>query len=117
MYSTNEINEVLQRALAKYMNQHRILSVKWQGTTYNIDISEVAYIEAYYRRIIFRTIDTNVNHECNGSLDEYERDLYLHDFLRCHRNILVNMKHIRRIENTYILTKCNRKVKMSDRKR
>ena len=111
------INKVLTRALQKHRDQHYLLSYRWEGVQYTIDISEIVYIDAYHGRIQFVTTDPKSEKECNGSLDEYERELLLYGFLRCHRNVLINMQHIASIGEKKIVTKCGKEVNISTRKK
>ncbi|MCL2820423.1 MAG: LytTR family DNA-binding domain-containing protein [Oscillospiraceae bacterium] len=113
--TAERVRETLGRALRKYKDQHHIISFRWQGTTHSFDISDIVYIEAYHGRVLFRSKDDV--QECNGKLEEYERDLRSHGFLRCHRNAIINMRYIKSIEDKAIITTCNRKVEMSARKK
>jgi len=113
--SEEKFNEVLGRALKKHRDQHHIITISWESTTSSLDISEIFLIEAYYGRIIFRTKDKL--HECNGKLDDYERDLIPYGFLRCHRNALINMRYIKSIEECSIITSYGEEVIMSTRKK
>ena len=109
------IQDVLTRAVEKYKEQHYIIHFNWQDNAYALDVSDIVYIESYYRLVIFVTKDNK--YDCIGKLDEYERRLSLYGFLRCHRNTIINMRHIKSIENTCITTNDNRSVKMSVRRK
>ena len=107
--------DVLRRALKKHIEQHFIVNFKWKDTSYALDVSEIIYIEGYYRLIMFITKDGKF--ECAGRLNEYENLLSPYGFLRCHQNVLINMRYIKSIENSCISTIFNFNVDMSSRKR
>jgi DNA-binding LytR/AlgR family response regulator len=113
--STLEI--VLERALRKHKEQHCVVKFKnLDGSCIALDVSEIVCIEGGDSHRI-KIISNNAFFYCNATLNEYSNLLSPYGFLRCQRNYLVNMSHIRRIENTQILTKSNRNIPMSVRKK
>ena len=113
----DKIKKTLQRAIRKYKDQHYIINYRWQGISFSLDISDIVSIEAFRGRVLFQTTSKKGEYECNGSLDDYERDLQIYGFLRTHRNALINMRYIKRIEDNVIITSCNSEVEMSARKK
>ena len=113
--SAESVNDVLSRALTKYREKHHIIYITWQGNFCSLDVSDIISIEGYRRRVIFREKD-NVS-ECNGKLSDFEHRLAPYGFIRCHRDIIVNMNYIRSIENSHITTVFGDTVMMSTRKK
>ena len=114
-FDRERVNDALSRALKKHNEQHHIIDFKWQGCVHALDISEIIYIEAYHRLIIFVT--KGDKQECIGKLDEYECDLSSYGFMRCHQNALINMRYVKSIEDTSITTTYGHTVKMSARRK
>jgi len=113
--SEASIAEVLCRAIKKHEDAHHLISVKCNGALHALDISKIVYIRGYYRRVMFFT-ESDL-YECNDSLDIYERKLQDKGFLRCHRNVLINMYYIKSIEISSITTVNNQTLEMSVRKK
>jgi DNA-binding LytR/AlgR family response regulator len=116
-FNADSIGKTLSRALKKYREQHHLIDYKWQGNLYTLDINRVVSIEAFRGRIFFHTLNEKDEYECNGNLDNYEHNLQAYGFLRSHRNVLVNMRHIKSIEDRKIKTNCGKTVQMSVRKK
>lgn len=112
----DNIQAVLRRALQKYTDIHQMIVCKQNNSMQTLCVKDVYYIEGYRRRIIFRT-ETKIIHECNGNLDVFEEQLSIYGFLRCHRNVIVNMQHIKSINATDIDLTNNTSVEMSERKK
>ena len=109
------VHEVLCRALKKYREQHYILQINWQDTSHSLDASEIIYLESSGRHVTFITRERQ--YMCVGKLTEYEERLLPYGFLRCHHSFLVNMKYIKSIEVTSIVTTTGHDVHMSVRKK
>jgi len=110
-----DAKKVLDRALRKYREQHFVIHLKWQGDTHALDISEIIYLTGELNQITFYTKDSF--QKCNGKLSDFEDSLAPYGFLRCHRNAMINMRNIKSIECSEIITHCKKKVPMSKRKR
>jgi len=118
--TSEKINDVIERVLKKYISQHQKVSFESMGNIYSLYVTEIIRIEGKHGRITFFTNDKKGEYKCYGSLDGYERDLSSHGFIRSHRNVIVNMKYIKSIEEKHIIIECNNKqqeVKVSVRKR
>ena len=110
-----EVHEVLCRAMKKYREQHYIMQINWQDSSYTLDASEIIYLESSRRHVIFVTRERQ--YECVGKLNEYEERLLPYGFLRCHHSFIVNMNFIKSIEVTAIRTTTGHDVHMSVRKK
>ena len=111
------VENVLERALRKHRERHHIVQFKkLDGSSNALDVSEIVYIEGGDSHRI-KIVVNDAYFYCNATLHEYENRLSPYGFLRCHRNYLINMSHIRRIENIEILTTSNHNIPMSVRKK
>jgi DNA-binding LytR/AlgR family response regulator len=111
----NEINQLMDRVIPKYLESHYMINLKWQDRVWAIAANKVVYIEGYRRHVVFYT--RNEHFECVGKLGEYETKLVPYGFLRCHQGFLINMKYIKRIDSMSIMTTTGVSVDMSVRKR
>ena len=109
------VHEVLCRALRKYREQHCVIQINWQDTSHSLDAREIIYLESDRRHVNFITNERQ--YMCVGKLIEYEERLLPYGFLRCHHSFLVNMKYIKSIEVTSIITTSGHDVHMSVRKK
>jgi len=113
--SVEKINDVLNRAIAKHMEQHYIININWRDTILALDVCNVVFLEVSGRFIKFTTLDNHYYHA--GKLEDYEKSLAPYGFIRCHQRCLVNMKYINSIESSIIITKLGHNVPMSVRKK
>jgi DNA-binding LytR/AlgR family response regulator len=112
---SKRIEDVLRRAVAKYREQHHSLVISFKEQTYTLKVCDIVYLESNLRHIRFYT--ENNTFLCLGKLDEYERDLSLYGFLRCHQSFLLNMGFIKSINRDTITTINNIDISMSTRKK
>ena len=115
--NNNMLNNVLARAVNKYYSHHQIIKFQCKDTTFILDVGEIVYLEGYYHRIGIITNNNSNKYECFGKLSEYEKMLKPYNFLRCHQGILINMKYIKKIENSIIITSMETTVPLSVRKK
>ena len=111
----SKIDDVLSRALARYREQHYIVSVANRGSTLALNASEIVYIESYRGDLKFAT--RTGGHYFDGKLSDYAAMLSPHGFLRCHHEVLVNMSYILSIDSASIKTTTGEEIRMSVRKK
>ena len=66
-----------------------------------IPLTDLLYIEVQGHYLLYHT-ETSV-YEARGSLRELEEKLISHHFLRCNNCDLVNLRHIRSVEDNVVL--------------
>ena len=59
------------------------------------------------------TLSENNQIEISGKLSDFEPFLLEHGFCRCHKNYLVNMEHIDKLEGEMFYLTCGKSVKIS----
>jgi DNA-binding LytR/AlgR family response regulator len=109
------VDEVLDRALKKYREQHNVIEIRWRDVLRVLDVGEIVYVEARRRHIVFVT--KGQRHECAGKFSEYEKRLSPYGFVECYHRVLINVGYIRSVESTHITTLYGQTVAMSVRKR
>ena len=105
----------LERARARYREQHHLINLRGKNGICALDVSEVVCVEIDCRNLVFYTKD--LKYECIGKLKEYEKKLAPYGFLRCHHSFLINMKYVHSIGDATIATKTGATVPMSARKK
>ncbi|MDR1156793.1 MAG: LytTR family DNA-binding domain-containing protein [Oscillospiraceae bacterium] len=110
-----KVSEVLSRALEKHRGRHHMIECKWEDITCALDVSEIVYLEASLRHVVFVT--KSKKYECAGKIGEYEERLSPYGFFRCNHGTLINMHYIKRIKDTRIFTIYGQHVDMSVRKK
>lgn len=76
------------------------LVIENKGSIENIDIKDITYIEVIKSNIIIHT--KNKSYNTKGRMKTLEKDLLMHDFFRCHKSYLINMKHIQFIKKDIV---------------
>lgn len=100
---TEQLRACIKRLLARRKKRH-FITIPYSGTDTKILLSNIQCVESNLRKVIF-TLSENREIEISGKLAEYEKQLVMHGFCRCHKSYLVNIEHIDSIENdTFHLT-------------
>lgn len=111
----SEFENILNRAIHKYLTVNSSISLKWQNERYVIKINSIKYIEGYKRHIIVYTKDGV--YESLGKIPDLLKELSPHSFIRTHQGFIVNMDYIKRFDSTDVVLFDGTKVMISVRKR
>lgn len=76
------------------------LVIENKGLIENIVINDITYIEVIKSDIIIHT--KNKSYNTKSRMKILEKDLLIHDFFRCHKSYLINMKHIQFIKKDIV---------------
>lgn len=82
----------MRKAIALCRSRDNSVTVSRQDGLFRLRMREVLYIEVRGHRLQYHT--ENGVLESGGSLTETEEQLGKHGFLRCHKSLLVNQRHI-----------------------
>ena len=77
------------------------ISIALKGQLVRIPLTDLLYIEVQGHYLLYHT-ETSV-YEARGSLRELEEKLISHHFLRCNNCYLVNLRHIRSVEDNVVI--------------
>lgn len=111
----SDFKKDFDRAIELYRLNYSKYIVKYKGTTTNLEIRNIVYIEGYNRHLyIFDGVN---KHECVGKLKDEEKKLSVYGFVRCHQGYLVNMNYIKSIDKTSIILKNEDSIPVSRRLR
>lgn len=86
-----------------YANKNNILSIKSNQDIYTISLSETVYFESNLRKVNVYDSSKNVI-SFYSKLSNIEKDIFDHNFIRCHRSFLVNLSYIKNIIGSNIIT-------------
>ena len=84
------------RALSKHYAQNKSYPVDSKAKIINLKLQDIIYLEVLEREITIYT--TSGKYSKKGKMDEEEKALMPHGFVRIHRTYLVNMSYIAMIE-------------------
>lgn len=102
-----EIGDVIPKVIKRYLDKEKYDNFKCQYRTitgvYTISPKEIFYIEGSNHTLTINS--TRKILTVYGSLIQEERRLKIYNFLRCHRNFLVNLNYVERIEQKNIVLK------------
>lgn len=93
-----QITDALELLAAR---QGVMVALKAGGEIHRYHCNEIYYMEAHRHTISVAL--QNEKREYGGRLSELEEQLREHDFFRCHKSILVNLRKIQRIGQTELL--------------
>jgi len=100
-----------ERAVEKYKIDNSKHIIKWKDKTYTFEIKDIYYIESYYRHLFICNGENKF--ESFGKLSDIENKFNNYSFVRCHRNIMVNMSYIESIGQGEILLKNKEEIPIS----
>ena len=115
-FDNGSIGDVLNRAIAKHIEQHYLLRIRGSKDVETLVVSEIVFLDAFEGMVGFVT-KNGKHYYGEGTLNEYESILSEYGFLRCHQKNLVNMRYIKEIEEASITTTLGDSLDMSTRKR
>ena len=113
--TNQKVKDVLSRALKKHREQHFIVHFSGNNAPYNLETGDIVYIEGEGRNL--KVVTKKERYYCSGKLKDYEMKLVPYNFFRCHQNNLINLKYVRSVKDSKIITTYNHEVKMSTRKK
>ncbi len=103
----------LEEVVSAIQSSLRWIPVKSINATRRVILSEIEYIEAQGKHIIFSMIDKKTVHSLEP-LYTYENKLVLEDgFFRCHRSYIVNIHHIDSYSHKEIIMRSGSRVPIS----
>lgn len=96
-------SEHFKKIVAKINDRkaEKMISIKTNNGLRNIDISTLLYIESDGHYIHFHTL--NCEFVVRETMKTMERKLVLFDFYRCNNSYLVNLRHVKGIQNNEVL--------------
>jgi putative ABC transport system ATP-binding protein len=109
----NKNSDEFQIAVQQHGANRTKHEIKWQNEKHVIDMRDICYVEAYQRHLFFNDGERNI--ESVGKMSDIEAKFMTQNFVRCHRNFLVNMSCIKSIEKTEILLNNEEKISLSRR--
>lgn len=95
--SIKQLSDIMERFFALYY------PIRIQIKDFVFTVSDLVFAESLNKKVIFHFEDQST-HILTIQLDEVATLLRFPNFLRCHRSYLVNLDHVRRIENCCFLT-------------
>lgn len=87
----------LSQAMAQMASGREVLTIRANGELTDIPLSEILYIESDQHMVIVHT--ARRDHSYYATLTELEEKLSDRGFLRIHKSILVNMRHLKRYQS------------------
>ncbi|MEG1508958.1 MAG: LytTR family DNA-binding domain-containing protein [Clostridia bacterium] len=98
----NELLEDLNRAIIQFKKRHTELKVKWNTNISSVAINSINYIESYKRVVTIHLIDRTII-KSSGTLKKVFNDLHLYNFVSSHKSFIVNLKYVKKIDNSLII--------------
>lgn len=93
----NDIRSVLREARVSLSGEGETLQIATkQGTAFEKH-NDILYIESFLHKLTIHSVTDK--YVCNGRLREYELELTEKGFYRIHKSYLINMSHVKRVEN------------------
>lgn len=94
---------LIQRFLKEmFADRKQSLLVKNSRRQERISYKDILYIESQNTSIYVHTVDGTV-YRLYGKLKDYEEELAGKGFIRCHQSYIVNLKHVRSVEQKFVL--------------
>ena len=92
----------LKRALVRVeLERPRLIQVSQNGETHYINIKDILYIEVFNHYCEFHA--KGKNYRIWGSLKEIEQQIHDDTFCLCNRCYLVNLRHIKAVQDDFVL--------------
>lgn len=85
-----------------YDGRQKTLLLREGGRGRRIAYREIEFIESR-RNVLLVRLENGEEHRIYAKLDDVERELDGHGFLRCHQSYIVNMERVRVVEKDFIL--------------
>lgn len=78
-----------------------------------LSIDRILYVESSLHRLIFHVVEEGEqSYSLYGTLNQMEKELPEHDFVRVHQSFLVNMKHIRSMNGRMLVLSNNEELRI-----
>lgn len=107
-----QLKGCMKRLISQTEKKKQSITITYEGTQIDILLSNIQCLESNLRKVIF-TLSENKEIEIVGKLTDFEPLLLEHGFCRCHKSYLVNIEHIRSIENDLFCLTGGKTVKIS----
>ena len=92
-----KINRALHKASS---NKDSSIVVDSLDGVCSLKISDIVYVEVMLHYVIYHT--KSGEYRSRSSMKDVERELYTHNFRRCHKSYLVNLKYVKMIKTLEI---------------
>lgn len=79
----------------------KLMEIKVNNTTFNLELADVKYVDIYNYRLIYHTLDKDIE-VTTKSLQEVEPYLIKNGFFKCSRSLIVNLRHVKEVEDLEI---------------
>lgn len=100
-FKEQQLYHVLQYALKDISKTDSYkISFQYKGSTYTMDYREIIYIESLNRLILYYLSDRNIIQRY-GKLNDIEKEMPKHYFVRCHQSFLVNLSYVEEMGDNY----------------
>ena len=90
----------IRRAVNQYVDEHKMIEVKSNGSIIQLSISSIKYIEVNQKEIKIHTISGIIVHY--GNIQSYENKLTGYSFAKPHKSFLVNLRYVSKITYNFI---------------
>jgi DNA-binding LytR/AlgR family response regulator len=95
-----ELDYVIDEVQQKLFGNKAAILIHQKEQESTVALSNILYFEGTPRRMVLLHLkNSNEAVECNGKLSDYEEELSEKGFLRLQKSFLVNMMHIKKINN------------------
>ncbi len=109
-------SQVFAKVIERYKKLHQYYVIQNKGQVFKLLIEDITYVEVLRKHVIFHT--TNTTYETiSTTLQKTMESLLPYGFCQVHQSILVNMEHIKAIEQYDIILDDNTTVPISVRKK
>lgn len=95
-----KLEKCIQQAVAYLDHNKEMFKIKVNGEVIDLDLKSILYIESQLRMVVIYVQKARgiKKYECYASITELEQQLEINGFLRVHKSLLVNMRHIKRYQ-------------------
>ena len=97
---------MMERVCRRSVKKEEQLTLSTAQGTFNVNLNDVYYIETASHYVIYHTVGGDVSFF--GSLSEEEKRLPKDRFVRCNSGYLVNLSHVKKVQNgdVYVADTC-----------
>lgn len=106
-----KFKKILYSALPQFDKKDKFIITKTIRQSTKILLKDIMYIESKQRKLQVHTIYDVI--EYYHKLSDIEQELYGNNFFRCHKSYIVNLKHVRSYDNTFITLTNSEKIHVS----